>query len=54
MCALLHDLQCHQERKATIQSACVWMDNTAMIAVNTGNDFSHETVKHANDKVLFL
>ena len=43
MSALLHDLQCHE---TTIQSTCVWVDNTAAIAVTAGNDFTHETVKH--------
>ena len=56
MRALLHDLQCHQEHKTTIQSTCVWVDNTATIAVAQamGNDFTHETVKHVTVKVLFL
>ena len=53
ICALLHDLQCHQEHKTTIQSTCVWVDNTATIAVAQamGNDFTHETVKHVTAKV---
>ena len=46
MCALLHDLQFHQEHETTIQSTCVWVDNTAAIAVAMGNDFTHETIKH--------
>ena len=46
ICALLHDLKCHQEHKTTIQSTCVWVDNTAAIAVAMGNDFTHETVEH--------
>jgi hypothetical protein len=39
---------------AKINSTCVWVDNTAAIAVATGNDFMHETVKHVTVKVLFL
>ena len=54
MLALLHDLQCHQEHKTTIQSTCVWVDNTAAIAVAMGNGFTHETVKHVTVKVQFL
>jgi len=37
-----------------INSTCVWVDNTAAIAVATGNDFTHETVKHVTVKVRFL
>ena len=54
MRALLHDLQCHQDHDTTIQRTCVWVDNTAAIAVAMGNDFTHETVKHVTVKVLFL
>ncbi len=36
-----------------INSTCVWVDNTAAIIVAMGNDFTHETVKHATVKVLF-
>jgi hypothetical protein len=32
----------------------VWVDNTAALAVATGNDFTHETVKHVTAKVRFL
>ncbi len=32
----------------------MWDDNTATIAVATGNDFTHETAKHATVKVCFL
>jgi hypothetical protein len=32
----------------------VWVDNTAAIAVATGNDFTHETVKHVTVKVCFI
>jgi hypothetical protein len=35
-------------------STCVWVDNTAAIAVATGNDFTHETVKHVTVQVRFL
>ncbi len=37
-----------------INSTCVWVDNTAAIAVATGNDFTHKTVKHVTVKVRFL
>jgi hypothetical protein len=32
----------------------VWIENTAANAVATGNDFTHETVKHLTVKVRFL
>jgi hypothetical protein len=32
----------------------VWIDNTAALAVATGNDFTHLTVKHVTVKVQFL
>jgi hypothetical protein len=54
MSALLFDLQCKQEQQETMISTCVWVDNTAAIAVATGNDFTHETVKHVTVKVHFL
>ncbi len=41
---LLFDMQCRQEQETMIKSTCVWVDNTAAIAVSTGNDFTHETV----------
>ncbi len=37
-----------------INSTCVWVDNTAAIAVATGNNFTHETVKHVTVKDRFL
>ncbi len=37
-----------------INSTCVWVDNTAAIAVATGHDFTHETVKHVTVKVRFI
>ncbi len=37
-----------------INYTCVWVDNTAAIAVATGNDFTHETVKHVSVKLRFL
>ncbi len=37
-----------------INSTCVWVDNTAAIAVTTGNDLTQETVKHMTVKVQFL
>jgi hypothetical protein len=41
--ALLSDLQCRQEQETQIKRTCVWVDNTAALAVATGTDFSHET-----------
>ncbi len=35
-------------------STCVWVDNTAAIAVATGNEFTHDNVKHVTVKVRFL
>ena len=52
--ALMHDLQCCQNRETKIESTIVWVDNTAALAVATGNDFTHETVKHVTVKVRFL
>jgi hypothetical protein len=54
MRAILFDLQCRQEQETVINSTCVWVDNTAAIALATGNDFTHETVKHVTVKVHFL
>ena len=54
MRALLSDLQCQQEEETSIGSICVWVDNTAALAVANGNDFTHETVKHVTVKVRFL
>jgi hypothetical protein len=54
MRALLFDMQCMQEQETMINSICVWVDNTAAIAVATGNDFTHETVKRVTVKVRFL
>ena len=57
MRALLFDLQCCQDQETQINSTCVWVDNTAAIAVATGNDFTHETVKYVtvnSVKVCFL
>jgi hypothetical protein len=54
MRALLFDLQCKQVQTTLINSTCVWVDNTAAIAVATGRDFTHETVKHVTVKVRFL
>jgi hypothetical protein len=38
-------LQCRQEQTTLINGTCVWVDNdnTAAIAVATGNDFTHAT-----------
>ncbi len=46
-------VQCRQEQTTLINSTCVWIDDTAAIAVATGNDFTHETVKHVAVKVSF-
>jgi hypothetical protein len=54
MRALLFYLQCRQEQEKIINSACVWVDNTAALAVATKNDFTHETVKDVTVKVGFL
>ena len=54
MRALLFDLQCCQDQETQTNGTCVWVDNTAAIAVATGNDFTHETVKHLTVKVRFL
>jgi hypothetical protein len=54
MRAFLFYLQCRQEQETMINSICVWVDNTAAIEVATGNDFTHETVKHVTVKVRFL
>jgi hypothetical protein len=52
MRAIVFDLQRRQEQETT---TCVWMgDNTAAIAVATGNDFTDETVKHVTVKVRFV
>ncbi len=53
MRAILFDLQCRQEQETMIYSTCVWVDNTAAIAIATRNDFTHETVKHVTVKVRF-
>ena len=52
--ALLHDLQFPQSQGTNIGSTIVWVDNTAALAVATGSDFTHETVKHVTVKVRFL
>ena len=55
MRAILFDLQCRRKQKTLVNStACVWVDNAAALAVATGNDFTHETVKHVTVKVRFL
>ncbi len=54
MRALLFDLQSRQQQETMINIICVWVDNTAAIAIATGNDFTHETVKHVTVKVRFF
>ncbi len=51
---LLFDLQCRQQQETMINSTCVCVDITVAIAVATGNDFTHETVKDVTVKVRFL
>ncbi len=41
--ALLFDMQCRQEQKTMIDSTCLWVDNTAAIAVATRSICTHET-----------
>ena len=52
--ALMHDLQVRQNQETQIESTIVWVDNTAALAVATGSDFTHETVKHVTVKVRFI
>ena len=52
--ALLHDLNFCQTRETNVDSTIVWVDNTAALAVATGNDYTHETLKHVTVKVRFL
>ena len=52
--ALLQDLNFCQTKETNIGSTIVWVDNTAALAVATGSDFTHETVKHVTVKVRFL
>ena len=52
--ALLHDLNFCQTRETNVDSTIVWVDNTAALAVATGNDYTHETLKHVTVKVHFL
>jgi hypothetical protein len=43
-----------QEQTTLINSTCVWIDNTAAIAVLMRKDFTHITVKYATVKVRLL
>ena len=52
--ALFRDLNFCQTKETNIGSTIVWIDNTAALAVATGSDFTHETVKHVTVKVRFL
>ena len=49
--AVLFDLQCRQVKPMYIDSTIVCVDNTATLAVENGNDFTHKTV---TVKVRFL
>jgi hypothetical protein len=51
--ALMFDLQAVQLQGTLISSTIVWIDNTSALAVATGNDFTHATVKHVTVKVRF-
>jgi hypothetical protein len=50
----MFDLQAVQLQGTPISSTIVWVDNTAALAVATGNDFTHATVKLVTVKVRFL
>ena len=50
----MHDLQVHQDQETQIERTIVWVDNTSALAVATGSDFTHETVKHVIVKVRFI
>ncbi len=52
--ALMLDLQAVQMQGTRISSTIVWVDNIAALAVATGNDFTHATVKHVTVKVRFV
>ncbi len=54
MRALLFYFQCRQQQETMINSTCVRVDNTVAIEVATGNDLTHETVKHVTVKVCFI
>jgi hypothetical protein len=54
MRVILFELKCQQQQETMINSPFVWVDNSAAIAVATGNDFTHETVKHVTVKVRFI
>ncbi len=50
MRALWFDLQCCQKQETQMNSTCVWVDNSAAIAVSTGKKNTHWT----NGKVQFI
>ena len=50
----MHDWQVRQYQETQIESTIVWVDNTAALAVATGSDFTHETVRHVTVKVWFI
>ena len=52
--ALMHDLQVRQNQETQIERTIVWVDNTTALAVATGSNFTHETVKHVTVKVRFI
>ena len=49
--AMLFDLQCRQVKPMYIDSTLVCVDNTATLAVENGNNFTHKSV---TVKVRFL
>ena len=52
--AILFDLQCRQVEPTYIDSAIVWVDNTATLVLANGNNFTQETFKHIPVNVRFL
>ncbi len=42
-----------RNKKKKKKYVCVWVDNTAAIAVATENDFTHEIAKRVTVKVRF-
>jgi hypothetical protein len=51
---ILFDFQSKLEQTTLINSTCVLVDITAAIAVATGRNFTHKTVKHVKNKVCIL
>ena len=53
--AIMFDLQCIQVKPKKIESTVtiIYVYNTATLAIETGNDFTH-VVKHTTVKIRFL